>query len=101
MIAHNTAREVLKVISVPTSKSKKASTQQKRIRTAAPRYMTEAQAVALKVAGEQGWVARSIVANAKEQRCAVSIQKGEEVAWIDYTGALRSEDDILKNAGAV
>lgn len=101
MIAQNTAREVLRVISVPTAKSKRASTQQKRIRAAAPRYMTDAQATALKVAGDQGWVARSIVANAKEQRCAVSIQKGDEVAWIDGNGTLRSEDDIIKSAGAV
>jgi hypothetical protein len=101
MIAQTTAREVLRVTGVPTSKSKRASVQQKRIRAAAPRYMTEAQATALKVAGDQGWSARSIVANAKEKRCAVSIQKGDEVAWIDSEGKLRSEDDILKSAGAV
>lgn len=101
MIATTTAREALRVTGVPTSKSKKASIQQRQIRAAAPRYMTDAQALALKVAGEQGWKARSIVANAKEQRCAVSIQKGNEVAWIDANGALRSEDEILKNSGAV
>lgn len=101
MIAHTTARDALRVTGVPTTKSKKASNQQKRIRTAAPRYMTEVQAAALKLAGEQGWVARSIVANAKDKRCAVSIQNGDEVAWIDSEGHLRSEDDILKSAGAV
>jgi type III secretion system FlhB-like substrate exporter len=101
MIAHTTAREVLRVTGVPTKKSKKASAQQKAIRTAAPHYMTEVQAEALRVAGEQGWVARSIVANAKEKRCAVSIQNGDEVAWINSEGKLISENDMVKNSGAV
>jgi hypothetical protein len=101
MIAQTTAKEVFRAIRVPSAVSKRASTQQKRIRAAGQRYMTEAQATALKVAGDQGWEARSIVANAKEQRCIISIQKGDEVAWIDGNGTLRSEDDIIKSAGAV
>jgi type III secretion system FlhB-like substrate exporter len=101
MIAHNVANQTLRALSVPTAKSKKNTSQQRRIRAAAPRYMTEAQAAALKAAGEHGWVARSIVANAKTKRCAVSIQNGDEVAWIDHEGHLKSEDDILREAGAV
>jgi len=101
MIAQTIANQALKALSVPTARSKTKTAQQKRIRAAAPRYMTVAQAEALRVAGEQGWVARSIVANVKTKRCAVSIQKGEEVAWIDHEGKLKSEDDILRESGAV
>lgn len=101
MIAHTVANQALRALHVPSAKSKSKTTQEKRIRAAAPRYMTEVQAEALRVAGEQGWTARSIVANAKTKRCAVSIQNGEEVAWIDAEGKLLSEDDMIKQAGVV
>lgn len=101
MIAQTTANQALRALSVPGAKSKTKTEQQKRIRAAAPRYMTDVQAEALKAAGENGWVARSIVANAKTKRCAVSIQNGEEVAWINHEGKLLSEDDIVKEAGEV
>lgn len=101
MITHTVANQALRALHVPSAKAKAKTVQEKRIRAAAPRYMTAAQAAALKAAGEHGWTARSIVANAKTKRCAVSIQNGEEVAWIDYEGALLSEDDMIKRAGAV
>jgi hypothetical protein len=63
--------------------------------------MTDAQVLALKIAGEQGWTARSIVADAKNKRCAVSIEKGDEVAWIVPDGSVKSEDDIVKGSGAM
>lgn len=100
MIAHVTANEVLRKVGVST-KSKKVTPEAKRIRTAAPRYMSEAQATALRIAGEQGWTARSIVADAKAKRCAVSIEKDGEVAWIASDGSVKSESDIVKSAGAV
>lgn len=101
MITNSIASQALRALSVPSAKSKARTPQQRNIRAAAPRYMTEVQAQALKAAGENGWVARSIVANAKTKRCAVSIQNGDEVAWIDHEGKLLSEDDMVKQAGAV
>ena len=101
MIAQTTAKQALRAVSVPTSKKSKPTPNQKRIRAAAPRYMTEAQAVALKVAGEQGWIARSVVASAKHKKCTVSVEKEGEIAWIDSDGVVRSEHDIIKAGGLV
>lgn len=102
MIAHTTAKEALRKVGVSTTKkSKNVTPQHKNIRIAAPRYMTDAQAMALKIAGEQGWVARSIVADSKHKRCAVSIEKDELVAWIVSDGSVKSEDDMVREAGAV
>jgi hypothetical protein len=106
MIAISTAREALRKVGISSIKRKPEktgppSTQQSRIRAAAPRYMTDAQALALKIAGEQGWIARSIVANARDKRCVVSVQKDEDVAWIVSDGSIKSEDDIVKGAGIV
>lgn len=102
MIAQTTAHKVLRQVGVSTNAKKKHVTKnEKALRVAAPRYMTDAQAVALKIAGEQGWKARRIVADAKKKACAVSIEKDGEVAWIASDGSIRSEDDIVKGAGAV
>jgi hypothetical protein len=102
MIASTIANAALRKVGVSTNKNKKNVTRQERaLRAAAPRYMTEAQAVALKVAGENGWTARSIVADAKKHACAVSIEKDGEIVWIASDGTLKTEEDIVKGSGAV
>lgn len=100
MIAQTTANRILRTVGV--SAKKKASTRaEKAISVAAPRYMTEAQAIALRVAGEQGWKARRIVADARKKACAVCIEKDGEVAWVASDGSVRSESDVVKGSGAV
>lgn len=102
MIAQTTAHKVLRQVGVSTSTKKKNVTKhEKAMRVAAPRYMTDAQALALKIAGEQGWKARRIVADAKKKACAVCIEKDDDIAWIASDGSVRSEDDIVKGSGAV
>lgn len=98
MIAQTTAHKILRQVGVSTTK-KNITKNEKAIRVAAPRYMTDAQAIALNVAGDQGWKARRIVADAKKKACAVCIEKDGDVAWITPDGTVRSEDDIVKGSG--
>ncbi len=66
-----------------------------------PKYMTKQQEFVLKMAQDAGWVIRSMVANTKTHKVAISLEKDGEVAWIASDGALKSESEVVKASGAV
>lgn len=66
-----------------------------------PQYMTKQQGFVLKMAQDAGWVIRSMVANTKTHKVAISLEKDGEVAWIASDGALKSESEVVKASGAV
>lgn len=68
---------------------------------APPKYMTKNQEFVLKMAQDAGWVIRSMVANTKTHKVAISLEKDGEVAWIASNGALKSESEVVKASGAV
>ncbi len=68
---------------------------------APPQYMTKQQGFVLKMAQDAGWVIRSMVANTKTHKVAISLEKDGEVAWIASDGALKSESEVVKASGAV
>lgn len=66
-----------------------------------PQYMTKQQGFVLKMSQDAGWVIRSMVANTKTHKVAISIEKDGEVAWIASDGALKSESEVVKASGSV
>lgn len=66
-----------------------------------PQYMTKQQGFVLKMAQDAGWTIRSMVANTKTHKVAISLEKDGEVAWIASDGALKSESEVVKASGSV
>lgn len=66
-----------------------------------PQYMNKKQEFVLKMSQDAGWVIRSMVADTKTHKVAISIEKDGEVAWIASDGLLRSESEVVKASGAV
>jgi hypothetical protein len=66
-----------------------------------PQYMTKTQGFVLKMAQDAGWVIRSMVANTKTHKVAISLEKDGEVAWITSDGSLKSESEVVKASGSV
>jgi hypothetical protein len=50
---------------------------------------------------DAGWVIRSMVADTKTHKVAISIEKDGETAWIVSDGSLKSEAEVVKASGSV
>jgi hypothetical protein len=91
----------LAAIGIPltTKKSGLLSSNQRRLKTAAPLYLTDKQAKALQAVGKTGWRGRSIVTDVKSRRCAISIANNDEIAWVTAEGLIEREELVVKHSG--